>query len=71
MVLKYMVENGILPEEGELAGVDPISSSGGEGAEQTKPQELISIDPAALPSPQDPLLNIKLKEHELELSRQQ
>ncbi len=72
VVLKYMVENGILPEEGELAGVaNPISSSGGEGAEQTKPQELISIDPAALPSPQDPLLNIKLKELELKLSRQQ
>ncbi len=50
---------------------DSISSSGGEGAEQTKPQELISIDPAALPSTQDPLLNIKLKELELELSRQQ
>ncbi len=32
--------------------------------EQTKPQELISIDPAALPSPQDPLLNIKLKDVE-------
>lgn len=72
VVLKYMVENGILPEEGELAGVaNPISSSGGEGAEQTKPQELISIDPAALPSPQDPWLKIKLKELELELSRQQ
>ncbi len=72
VLLKYMVENGILPEEGELEGVaDSISSSGGEGAEQTKPQELISIDPAALPSTQDPLLNIKLKELELELSRQQ
>lgn len=72
VVLKYMVENRILSEEGELAGVaNPISSSGGEGAEQTKPQELISIDPAVLLSPQDPLLNIKLKELELELSWQQ
>ncbi|XP_058631377.1 uncharacterized protein LOC131540481 isoform X2 [Onychostoma macrolepis] len=72
VVLKHMVENGILPEEGELAGVaDRILSSGDEGADQTKPQELISIDPAVLPSPQDPLLNIQLKQLELELSRQQ
>lgn len=71
VVVKHMVENGIWPEEGELAGVANPMSSMGEGAEHTKPGEPFSIDPAEMPSPRDPLLTIKLKELELELSRQQ
>lgn len=39
-----MVENGILPE-GELAGVaNPIKSSVGKGAEQTKPEVSKSLN---------------------------
>ncbi|ROL53222.1 hypothetical protein DPX16_0089 [Anabarilius grahami] len=59
-------------EWGAQAGVaDQIASSVGEGAEQTKPVEPFSIDPAELPSPRDPLLAIKLKELDLELSQSQ
>lgn len=58
-VMKYTVENGILPEEGELAVVaNPKLSSMGEEAEQTKPKEPFSIDTAELLSPRDPLLTI-------------
>ncbi|KAL0200121.1 hypothetical protein M9458_003308, partial [Cirrhinus mrigala] len=42
-----------------------------KGAEEPKPMELASIDAANLPSPSNPLLAIRLKELELELSRQQ
>ncbi len=49
---------------------DQLPVSVGEGAEHPKPEEMASIDPVDLPSPSDPRLAIKLKELELELSRQ-
>ncbi|RXN33028.1 arachidonate 5-lipoxygenase [Labeo rohita] len=48
-----------------------MSASVGEGAEEPKPMELASIDPANLPSPSNPLLAIRLKELEFKMSRQQ
>lgn len=56
--------------EGEAGVADQVSASVGEGVEP-KPAELTSMDPTNLPSPSNPLLAIRLKELELELSKQQ
>ncbi|XP_067308228.1 uncharacterized protein [Pseudorasbora parva] len=70
-IYKHLVEQGVLSEERDSAGVAlRLPGPAGEG-EQPKPEELASIDPVDLPSPQNPLLAIKLKELELELGRQQ
>ncbi|XP_053362666.1 uncharacterized protein LOC128532621 [Clarias gariepinus] len=71
VIHEHLIEQGVLPGERE-AGVAPeMSASMDEGEEQPKPTEMASIDPATLPSPSNPLLAIRLKELDLELSRQQ
>lgn len=71
VIHKHLIEQGVLPQEREAGAAPEMSASVGEGAEEPKPTELASIDPANLPSPSNPLLAIRLKELELELSRQQ
>lgn len=71
VIYKHLIELGVLSQEREAGVAFDMSASGGEGAEEPKPTELVSIDPANFPSPRDPLLAIRLKELEIELSRQQ
>ncbi|XP_058634631.1 uncharacterized protein LOC131542202 [Onychostoma macrolepis] len=70
VIYKHLVERGVLSEEGEAGVAGQVSTSVGEGAEP-KPAELTSTDPTNLPSLSNPLLAIRLKELELELSKQQ
>ncbi|RXN17076.1 Retrotransposon-derived PEG10 [Labeo rohita] len=70
-IYKHLVEHGVLPEVSEAGVADQLPVSVGEGVENPKPEEMASIDPIDLPSLCNLLLAIKLKELELELSRQQ
>ncbi len=71
VIYKHLVEHGVLPEVSEAGVADQLPVSVGEGAEHPKPEEMASMDPVVLPFLSDPRLAIKLKELELELSRQQ
>ncbi|KAL1256543.1 hypothetical protein QQF64_012088 [Cirrhinus molitorella] len=70
-VYKHLVEHGVLSEVGEAGVAVQASPSVGKGEEVPKPVELASIDPTDPPSPHNPLLAVRLKELELELSKQQ
>ncbi len=71
VIYKHLVEHGVLPEVSEAGVADQLPVFVGEGAEHPKPEEMASMDPVVLPFLSDPRLAIKLKELELELSRQQ
>ncbi|XP_058643195.1 uncharacterized protein LOC131547005 [Onychostoma macrolepis] len=70
VIYKHLVENGVLPEVSEAGVADQLPISVGEGAEYPKPEEMAGMDPDDLPSSIDPRLAIRLKELDLELSKQ-
>ncbi len=70
VIYKHLLEHGVLPEVSEAGVADQLPVSVGEGAEYPKPEEMAGMDPVELPPSTDPRLAIRLKELDLELSKQ-
>ncbi len=66
----HLVEYGVLSEESEAGVADQWPVSVGKGAEYPEPEEMAGMDPVDLPPSTDPRLAIRLKELDLELSKQ-
>ncbi|GAA6088362.1 uncharacterized protein LOC122148207 [Tachysurus ichikawai] len=71
VIFKHLVESGVLSERSEAGVADEVHIPMGEGAESPKTLGMAGMDPVDLPSPTDPRLAIRLKELDLELSKQQ
>ncbi|MGL4645893.1 MAG: hypothetical protein ACRCVL_02050 [Cetobacterium sp.] len=71
VIFKHLVGNGVLWEKSKAGVADEVHIPMGEGAESPKPLGMAGMDPVDLPSPTDPRLVIRLKELDLELSKQQ
>ncbi len=70
VIYKHLVEYGVLSEESEAGVADQWPVSVGKGAEYPEPEEMAGMDPVDLPPSTDPRLAIRLKELDLELSKQ-
>ncbi len=70
VIYKHLVEHGVLSEESEAGVANQWPVSVGKGAEYPEPEEMAGMDPVDLPPSTDPRLAIRLKELDLELSKQ-